>query len=128
MAAIKTVYSSSNICKQLPGLLIICISLQLKAQDSISVDYLLDRIETHQLKKDKYFLEGIFPSYISAARKFKTKKPDNTIFYNALIAYTLKENYESFTHEQKTTSDSIIARSVNALPKFKNKNRNTYNF
>lgn len=110
------------------ALIIIFISLQSKAQDSISVDYLLDRIETQQLKHGTYFLEGIFPSYISAVKNFKTKKPDNTIFYNALIAYTLKKNYNRFTQEQKITSDSILARSIHALPKFKNKNRNTYNF
>jgi len=73
-------------------------------------------------------MEGIFPSYISSSRKFKTRKEDNTIFYNALIVYTLKENRDKFSTEQKITCDSIIARSLRALPKFKNKSRVTYNF
>lgn len=99
-----------------------------KAQDSITVDYLLDRIETQQLKRDGYFLDGIFPSYINASQKFKTKKKDNTIFYNTLIVYTLKENYDKFSLQQKETCDSIIARSIRASVYFKNRTRNTYNF
>ena len=69
-----------------------------------------------------------FPSYINACRKFKTKKKDNTIFYNTLVAYALKDNYSKFSSEQKIICDSIIARSIRASVYFKNKTRNTYNF
>jgi hypothetical protein len=100
----------------------------LHAQDSITIDYLLDKIETQQLKHNDYFLDGIFPSYINASRKFKTKQKGNTIFYNTLIAYVLKDNYNQFSPEQKIICDSIIARSQRASVHFKNKNRNTYNF
>ncbi|HYJ62673.1 MAG TPA: hypothetical protein VEV62_02935, partial [Parafilimonas sp.] len=48
---------------------ILFINIEAKAQDSITVDYLLDKIETQQLKRNNYFLDGIFPSYISASRK-----------------------------------------------------------
>ncbi|MEP6467326.1 MAG: hypothetical protein ABJB05_13535 [Parafilimonas sp.] len=99
-----------------------------KAQDSINIDYLLDKIETQQLKRNDFFIDGIFPSYISASRKFRTKKKDNTIFYNTLIAYTLKDNYNKFSAEQKVVCDSIITRSIRGSKYFKNKNRNTYNF
>jgi hypothetical protein len=98
------------------------------AQDSITVDYLLDKIETQQLKRNNFFIEGVFPSYICASQKFKTKKKDNTIFYNTLIVYALKENYNKLSPEQKVIGDSIIARSIKASSYFKNKNRNTYNF
>jgi hypothetical protein len=98
------------------------------AQDSLNIDYLLDRIETQQLKRNDFFMDGVFPSYINSSRKFKTKKKDNTIFYNALVVYTLKENYNKFPAEQKIVCDSIIARSIRVLPKFRNKTRNTYNF
>ena len=112
-------------------LIIVCcllISVKTTAQDSVTVDYLLDKIETQQLKHNDYFIDGIFPSYINASRKFKTKKKDNTIFYNALIAYVLKDNYNKFSPAQKITCDSIITRSVQAATYFKNKTRNTYNF
>ena len=104
------------------------VSKQTSAQDSITVDYLLDKIETQQLKHNDYFIDGVFPSYINASRKFKTKKKDNTIFYNTLVAYVLKDNYGQFSPEQKISCDSIIARSNYAAKYFKNKTRNTYNF
>ncbi|MBS1747843.1 MAG: hypothetical protein JST21_16895 [Bacteroidetes bacterium] len=100
----------------------------LYAQKPVTVDYLLDRIETLQEKHNYFFIEGVFPSYINASRKFKTRKKDNTIFYNALIAYVLKDNHNNFSTAQKEICDSIIARSQRASAFFKNKNRNTYNF
>ncbi len=109
-------------------LIFISVFITAKAQDSITIDYLLDRIETQQLKRNDYFINGVFPSYISASQEFKTKKKDNTIFFNALIVYTLKNNYHKFSSDQKVACDSIIARSVRASAYFKNKNRNTYNF
>lgn len=107
---------------------LIFLSFNAQGQDSLTIDYLLDKIEAPQLKHNDYFLDGIFPSYINASRKFKTKKKDNTIFFNALIAYTLKENYNKLSPEQKITCDSIVARSIKASSYFKNKTRNTYNF
>jgi len=109
-------------------IIFICVITNLNAQDSITLDYLLDKIETQQLKHNDFFIEGVFPSYINASRKFKTKKKDNTIFYNTLVVYTLKNNYSKFNHEQKIIVDSIIARSEKASKYFKNKTRNTYNF
>lgn len=108
--------------------IILLIIVQSKAQDTLTIDYLLNKIETQQLTNDNYFIEGIFPSYINASRKFKAKKKDNTIFYNTLIAYSLKDNYNRFTTGQKIICDSIIARSVRASGYFQNKTRNTYNF
>jgi len=120
------------ILKNLKHLIIFSIALlsiaEIYSQDSITVDYLLDKISTQQLKQDDYFIEGVFPSYINASRKFKTKKKDNTIFYNTLIAYVLKDKYKQFSPEQKIVCDSIIARNIRASKYFKNKTRNTYNF
>lgn len=109
-------------------LLAIIVSNQIFSQDSITVDYLLDKIETQQLKRNDFFIEGVFPSYVHASRKFNTKKKDNTIFYNTLVAYVLKDNYDKFSPEQKVICDSIIKRSEKASVYFKNKTRNTYNF
>ncbi|HEY2726640.1 MAG TPA: hypothetical protein VGI61_05675 [Parafilimonas sp.] len=108
--------------------LFIIVHNQSYSQGSITVDYLLDKIETQQLKHNDSFIEGVFPSYINASRKFKTKNKDNTIFYNTLIVYTLKDNYSEFNHEQQIICDSIITRSQRSSAYFKNKIRNTYNF
>ena len=98
------------------------------AQDSITVDYLLDKIETQQLKRNDFFIDGIFPFIHQRHKKFKTKKRTILFFIMHLIAYILKENYNRFSPEQKIICDSIIARSISASAHFKNKTRNTYNF
>src|SRR5947208_5894717 len=90
------------------------LNTNVQSQDSITVDYLLDKIETQQLKRNDFFIEGVFPSYINASRNFKTKKKDNTIFYNTLVSYVLKDNYNKFSPEQKIICDSIIERSMRA--------------
>lgn len=117
-----------NLLKWIITILLFTCTKYVVAQDSLTVDYLLDKIETQQLKHNSYFIEGLFPSYINARRKFKTKKKDNTIFYNTLVAYVLEDNYNKFSPEQKVVCDSIIARSKRASAYFKNKTRNTYNF
>ena len=118
-----------TVLNRLTVLLTLCLcTLTATGQDSLTMDYLLDRIETQQLKRNDFFMDGIFPSYISGNRKFKTRKQDNTMFYNALIAYTLNDHYDAFPSEQKIICDSIISRSKRALSKFKNPNRPTYNF
>src|SRR5690349_15616451 len=62
-----------------------------KAQDSLLIHYLLERITQQQSNTDNLFINGIYPSYISKQEKFATKKKDNNIFFNGLIAYTLAE-------------------------------------
>ena len=54
--------------------IILSITIQSKAQGTITIDYLLGKIEMQQLTNDNYFIEGVFPSYINASRKYKTKK------------------------------------------------------
>jgi hypothetical protein len=98
------------------------------AQKPVTIDFLLHRIESRQQQCPAFFIEGIFPSFINASGKYKTRKKDNTIFFNALVTYTLKSRYNSFNPDQKIICDSIIARSQRASVYFKNKTRNTYNF
>ena len=64
----------------------------------------MKRIAAQQIKQDDYFLQGIFPSYISNSETFSNRKKDNNIFFNGLIAYTLNDikshvsEAESFYH------------------------------
>lgn len=105
------------------------IGLNVFAQDSMYINYLVKRISEQQIKKDKFFMPGIFPSYISGREKFNTKKVDNTIFYNLLIYYNINEYYPLLNDENKKLADDINNNTKKLLPKFKNKNgRNTYNY
>ncbi|MGN6617113.1 MAG: hypothetical protein ACTHJ5_08035, partial [Ilyomonas sp.] len=67
----------------------LCISLQGNAQDSLFVDAIIKRIAEKQVDKDAFFMQNIFPSYITNKPQFKLKKKDNNSFYNALVGYTL---------------------------------------
>ena len=99
-----------------------------KTQDSL-IHILVQRIASLQVSKDDFFLDGIFPSYISNEEYFSTRKKDNNIFYNGLITLTLKGIYNRLSKEDKIICDSIFARQKNLFAYFKNKSgRNTYNF
>lgn len=109
--------------------MLVCISVRNYAQDSITTHVLLKRIAAQQIQYDDFFLQGIFPSYISQNQKFSTRKKDNNIFFNALIIYTLQQLKQYLDTADKKIADSIIQRSEPLFEKFRNRNgRDTYNF
>lgn len=98
-------------------------------QDSLYINFLINRIDELQVKEDGLFVKGLFPSFISGKEKFSDKKRDNNIFYNGLIAYALKDVKASLNQNNIQEVDSILLRSRPAFDKFKNqKGRGTYNF
>ncbi|MEO5892638.1 MAG: hypothetical protein ABIQ31_20490 [Ferruginibacter sp.] len=104
------------------------VSFTGKGQDSAIIDFLVKRIASQQVQQDNYFLAGIYPSYISKSDKFSTKKKDNNIFFNCLIAYTLNDARPFVSKESKLLIDSMLDRSRPLFARFKNKKRDTYNF
>ncbi len=107
----------------------IIVSLQCAAEDSLLINYLLKRIAVQQIKQDDYFLQGIFPSYISNNETFSNRKKDNNIFFNGLIAYTLNDIRPHVNNEERLIIDSILSNAKPLFAKFKNqKGRDTYNF
>ncbi len=110
-------------------MLCIAFTAHVKAQDSILIDYLMQRISAEQAIRSPQFIGGIFPSYIANHPHFSTRKKDNNIFFTALIDYTLRRSRSSLSPFSKTQYDSIHARTLSLYPRFKNKKgRNTYNF
>jgi hypothetical protein len=74
-------------------------------------------------------MPGVFPSYVSKKRIYKEQRKDNNIFYNAIIAYTLKTLRPQLAHPDQVIADSIIARSLQVMGRFKNREgRESYNF
>src|SRR6266536_1732258 len=107
----------------------IIVSLQCAAEDSLLINYLLKQIAVKQIKQDDYFLQGIFPSYISNNETFSNRKKDNNIFFNGLIAYTLNDIRPHVNNEERLIIDSILSNAKPLFAKFKNqKGRDTYNF
>ena len=92
------------------------------------VDFVMERLDSLQIKQDHFFLPGSYPSYINNKQKFSRKKKDITVFYNILIDLTLQKLKPKLDTEQNVLADSLLMRSVKMYPRFKNKTRNTYNF
>ncbi len=100
-----------------------------KANDSLLVSYLLQRIDTLQCKVNGVFPKGMFPSYRTYALNTQREKADPNIFYTGLIGFTLREIYSELplNYQQKVTK--ILENSIPVYPLFQNtKGRHTYNF
>lgn len=90
-----------------------------------NTDSLLQEIFKLQVVNDSFFMKGQFP-----AQRGKHKRvPDNTVFYNALISYTLQHLKNELTPSSKECADSICGRIRSGYSAYKNKSgSNTYNF
>jgi hypothetical protein len=88
----------------------------------------IDKIESLQSKGDKYFPEGIFPAYRTNPI-IGYKRPDTTIFFSAIINFTLRSIRNFVDTETKPRIDSICDKVVQNYADFQNKDGlKTYNF
>jgi hypothetical protein len=99
-----------------------------KGQDSSIINFLIKRISIQQVRQDPYFFRGIYPSYISKRNNFSTKKKDNNIFFNSLIAYTLNDIKPFVSKQNSLLIDTLFNNARPLYARFKNKRRDTYNF
>lgn len=112
---------------------IFCFALQswVYAQNKDSfITSLLSKIEFEQVNADTlFFPKGIFPTFRQYHGNKKSIKPDDNIFYNALICYTLKKLYPKLNTQQQSIVNRIVERTIEGARFYKNtKGRNTYNF
>lgn len=88
---------------------------------------LLKRIAQLQVKDSAFYPAGLFPSKRLFGRR--NLRDDNTIFFTALIVYTLQSVKEHMSPEDRLLADSIIARAQSNYQWYKNRNGGiTYNF
>lgn len=108
----------------------VLLSLNSQAQtiDSIAHQVLL-RIENLQSKGDKYFPQGLMPTYRGYEKNSNNIKPDNTVFTTGVIVFILNKLRPKLSVADKLICDSIAQRAYPSFEKYKNlKGRNTYNF
>lgn len=111
------------------SIIFFCFPQQLIAQDSLTVNILLKHIQDQQIRHDAFFMNGIFPSYISKKKNYTEQRKDNNVFYTALILYTLKTLKPKLSVTNQSIADSIVNRSEKSLAKFKNnRGRESYNY
>lgn len=92
------------------------------------VEQYLQTILNKQVKIDAFFKAGTFITHRQYANSKKLKE-DNTIFYAALIHFTIQELRPLLTLEEKTLADSICIGITKAYDFYRNpKPRGSYNF
>ncbi|MEO6914924.1 MAG: hypothetical protein ABI151_04050 [Chitinophagaceae bacterium] len=72
---------------------------------------------------------GLFPSFRQYEYRKSVLKPDDNIFFTALIAWTLRDNLSQLDSIDKKIALSIINEASKVYPNFQNaKGRPTYNY
>lgn len=88
----------------------------------------IDRIEALQSTGNALFPKGIFPAQRSNSM-IGYRRPDTTMFFSAITAFTLRSIRKYCSTESQTKIDSIIALVTANYPDFQNKDGlKTYNF
>ena len=92
------------------------------------IDILIERIALCQSRGDKFFPEGIFPSYRQNNYLFY-KRPDTNIFYTATIVFILNQIKHKVSEKSQTIIKEITEKAIKNYPDFQNKDGlKTYNF
>lgn len=88
----------------------------------------IDRIEALQSTGNALFPKGIFPAQRSNSM-IGYQRPDTTMFFSAIIAFTLQSIRKHCSPESQSQIDSIRALVIANYPDFQNKDGlKTYNF
>ncbi len=92
------------------------------------IDFLIERIASCQSRGDKFFPEGIFPSYRQNKYLFY-KRPDTNIFYTATIVFILNQIKHKVSEKSQAIIELITEKAIKNYPDFQNKDGlKTYNF
>jgi hypothetical protein len=93
-----------------------------------TLQHFIEKISNLQSRGDKYFPEGIFPAYRDNSQ-IGYNRPDTTIFFSAIIAFTLQSIREKCDLETQQKVDVIQSGVIQNYPDFQNKDGlKTYNF
>lgn len=97
--------------------------------DTLLIGRILDRLESRQIKTDGFYYAGMFPTLRSWSATPSDVKTDNSIFYTALIVFTLRQLAPSLRGSARVKCDSIMARGLRSYVHYRNrKGLPSYNF
>ncbi|NBB18074.1 hypothetical protein GVN20_01790 [Runella sp. CRIBMP] len=92
------------------------------------LDETIARIAALQSRGEEYFDEGLFPAQ-RTNRLIGYQRPDTTVFFTAVIVFTLQKLKPFLSTESQRLVDEIAQKGVQNYPKFQNKDGlKTYNF
>ncbi|TDE18486.1 hypothetical protein [Dyadobacter psychrotolerans] len=93
-----------------------------------SLSHFIEQIEISQSAGDRYFPAGIFPAY-RVNNSIAYNRPDTTIFFSAIIAFTLQSIRPKTSAVIHKKIDLICEKVIGNYPDFQNKDGlKTYNF
>ncbi len=94
----------------------------------MSVAHFLDKIANLQSKGTRYFPAGLFPAYRRNG-PLGYVRPDTTLFFSAIIGFTLQSLRDRLPAAARAKVDSILSGIRANYPAFRNKDGlKTYNF
>lgn len=94
----------------------------------MTLDEIIERIAALQSKGESFFDGGLFPAR-RTNRLIAYQRPDTTVFFTAIIVFTLQKIKHLLSLKSQKTVDKITEKSVQTYPKFQNKDGlKTYNF
>lgn len=94
-------------------------------RDSLIRALLLD-IQSMQVKEDGFFYRGGFPTYRECGGAPHNLQPDNTVFYTAITAFSLRNMLPYLNVADKTIAENIIHEARNSYPLYRNKHGYPY--
>ncbi len=98
------------------------------ANDSLLIPKLFQNLLYKQHLESDFFKEGSFESYRQHNNSLDFK-PDNNIFFTALVSYTLQNLKPYLTSDEKIVTDTIVNRTKKSFTFYKhNSERLSYNF
>ena len=119
----KSLMFKKSVC--LFFLIIVSKFLVAQNKDSLIHALLLD-IQSMQVKQDGEFYAGQFPSYRECGGAPHNYVPDNTIFYTAITAFSLRNMLPYLNKADKEIAQNIIANIQKIYPLFRNKHGYPY--
>ena len=92
------------------------------------LETIIEKIAALQSKGDKYFDEGLFPAS-RTNRLIGYHRPDTTVFFTAVIIFTLQKLKPSLSPKSQKLVEEIVCKGIQNYPQFQNKDGlKTYNF
>jgi hypothetical protein len=99
-----------------------------KDLETDTIHSIIQKIASLQSRGDKYFPDGIFPSF-RQNKYLLYKRPDTNIFYTASIVFVINQLKPYLSSESQLIVDQIRGKAIQNYPTFQNKDGlKTYNF
>lgn len=115
------------VCFLLSGSLI--VSARNQTVDTIVTHTILQRIAAWQSNGNDYFRAGLFPSYRRYAWNSYLERPDENIFFTALVLFTLQDVQSALPPHQKKMIQSMLEKAKPAFAIFRHRTgRPTFHF